>query len=203
MEASFGSIAFSRAAKALQEKYGSRAAYKRVSEKSIFQGLSDFEKDFISTRDSFYLASHGENGYPYIQHRGGPKGFLKVMDDRTLAFPDFSGNKQYISMGNIVTDNRVSLIMVDYPAQARLKIFAQAETIDLGSKHAIEKLFVLETEMTRMERIILFHVVAYDWNCAQHITPRYTEAEIQEALAPQHKYISQLENELRELRSKQ
>ncbi len=203
MATNFASIAFSPAAKALQEKYGSRVAYKRVEEKSRYTGLTEFEREFISQRDSFYMASIGENGYPYIQHRGGPKGFLKVVDDNTLAFLDFSGNKQYITVGNLATKSNVSLFLMDYPAQARLKIFAKAEAVDLNNRKDLQNLVALENYTARPERIILLYVEAFDWNCPQHITPRFTEAEIEEAWAPQREYIARLEKELKELKSKQ
>lgn len=202
MASSFGRIMFSTAAKALQEKFGSRASYKRMEERAIFNGISGFESDFIAQRDSFYMASIGENGYPYIQHRGGPKGFLKVVDDHTLAFPDFSGNRQYISVGNLATNRNVSLILVDYPAQARLKLLAKAEAVETGKRPELMELFTLDKYPARIERIIVLHVEAMDWNCPQHITPRYTESEINEALVPQREYIAQMEAELEKLKPK-
>lgn len=148
------------------------------------------------------MASYGGNGFPYIQHRGGPKGFLKVMDANRLGFIDFKGNMQYISVGNIATNNNVSLIIVDYPARARLKIYAKAEVVELKDKPELYNLLDLEDYKFRPERMIVLSVEAYDWNCPQHITPRYTADEIEQAFAPQRDRIQQLEEEIKELRSK-
>jgi len=128
MAHNFGSLVFTPAIKALQEKYGSRRSYARLEKGGAEPDrLGPHETDFIAERDSFYIASIGETGWPYVQHRGGPKGFLKVIDERTLAFADFSGNRQFISAGNLTADDRVALIMVDYPSQTRLKILGRAE----------------------------------------------------------------------------
>src|SRR3990172_13147166 len=131
MAKNFAEIAFTDAVKALQEKYGSRNNYEQMEKLNIIDGFSTNEISFIGARDSFYLASLGANDFPYIQHRGGPKGFLKVLDTKHLGFIDFKGNKQYISVGNITTNNNVALIMVDYPARARLKVYAKAEILEL------------------------------------------------------------------------
>lgn len=127
MTKNFAEIAFSDAVKELQEKHGSRKGYEQMEKFNIIDGLSQNEMGFIEDRDSFYLASIGVKNFPYIQHRGGPKGFLKVIDKNTIGFIDFTGNKQYISVGNFVVNSNVSLILMDYPARARLKIFAKAE----------------------------------------------------------------------------
>jgi uncharacterized protein len=202
MAKNFASLAFTDEVKALQEKHGSRANYERIERRNTVDGLGENEIDFISHRDSFYMASIGENGFPYIQHRGGPKGFVKVIDVNTIGFIDFSGNKQYITVGNLVTHNNVSLFMMDYPARARLKIYAKAEIIELNTRPELLKRLVLEDYPSKPERMILLHIEAYDWNCSQHITPRYTEEEIEEALAPQREYIRKLEQELKELKSR-
>src|SRR6202035_2019942 len=146
--------------------------------------LTEFEKDFLSGRDSFYWATTSATGWPYVQHRGGPKGFLKVIDDRTLAFADFRGNKQYISTGNLATDDRVAIIMVDYPRQARLKILGRVEVLE-GAAAAdwLERVRDVG-EKTPIERGFVIHIEAFDWNCPQHITPRYTAEEIQGAVRP-------------------
>ncbi len=201
MAQNFASLAFTKEVKTLQEKYGSRSSYERV-EKRIVDGLTENEVDFISHRDSFYMASIGENGFPYIQHRGGPKGFIKVIDANTIGFIDFSGNKQYITVGNLATHNNISLFMMDYPAKARLKLYAKAEIVELSARPDLLKLLSLTGYQAKPERIMLLHIEAYDWNCPQHITPRYTEEEIEEALAPQREYIKKLEQELKELKSK-
>lgn len=200
MARNYASLAFSDAAKALQERYGSRPAYARVEEKSRFHGLTESEAEFIADRDSFYLASMGENGFPYIQHRGGPKGFLVVIDPMTLGFVDFSGNRQYVSAGNILTHPKVSLFLMDYARQARLKLYATAELVELTDRPDLLARLDPVNYNHRPERMMLLHVEAFDWNCPQHITPRYTTDQINEALAPQRAYIAQLEAELRQLK---
>lgn len=196
MANNFPSIAFTPAVKVLQEKYGSRVNYDRMEKRTIIDGLSENEKSFVAQRDSFYMASCGENGFPYIQHRGGPKGFLKVIDSKTLGFIDFSGNKQYITTGNLVTNNNVSLIMVDYPNRARLKIYANAEVVELSNRAELLKTLTLLDYAYKPERMMLLAIEAYDWNCPQHITPRYTVEEIEEALLAQKEYIKKLEEEI-------
>lgn len=202
MATNFASLAFTPEIKALQEKYGSRRSYERIENRTVVDGLTDSEVDFISNRDSFYMASIGENGFPYIQHRGGPKGFVKVIDVNTCGFIDFSGNKQFITAGNLATHNNVSLIMMDYPARARLKIYARAESLALTDRPDLLKMLTLQDYSATPDHMTILHIVAYDRNCPQHIAPRYTVAEIEEALAPQREYIKKLENELKELRTK-
>lgn len=195
MAKNFAEIAFSDAVKELQEQHGSRKGYERMEKFNVVDGLSQNEKDFIEDRDSFYLASIGEKNFPYIQHRGGPKGFVKVIDKDTIGFIDFSGNKQYISVGNFATNNKVALIMMDYPARARLKIFAKAEIIELQDNPELLSRLDLGDYQYRPERMMIFHIEAYDWNCPQHIVPRFTIDEIQKALQPQLNKIEQLEKE--------
>ncbi|CAN1546656.1 COG3576 Predicted flavin-nucleotide-binding protein structurally related to pyridoxine 5'-phosphate oxidase [Flavobacteriaceae bacterium] len=202
MAKNFAEIAFTNAVKELQEKNGSRKGYERMEKFNIVDGLSENEKRFIEDRDSFYLASIGVKNFPYIQHRGGPKGFVKVIDKNTIGFIDFTGNKQYISVGNVATNNNVALIMMDYPARARLKIFARAEIVELKDSPELLDSFDLGEYQYRPERIMLFHIEAYDWNCPQHITPRFTVGEIEKALKPQLEKITQLENENQLLRQK-
>jgi predicted pyridoxine 5'-phosphate oxidase superfamily flavin-nucleotide-binding protein len=193
-------LAFTDAIKELQEDYGSRQAYERAEKHQVVDGLTDNEIQFIGDRDSFYLASYGENGYPYIQHRGGPAGFVKVIDKHTIGFVDFTGNKQYISVGNIATQSHVALIMVSYPHRARLKIYADARIVQREQDKELFKLLDPADYKHRPERMILFDIKAYDWNCPQHITPRYTVDEITEAFAPQRDYIKQLEEEVQLLK---
>jgi len=202
MAKNFAAIAFTDAVKAMQEKLGSRASYARMERDTYVDGLTDNEINFIAQRDSFYMASIGENNYPYIQHRGGPKGFLKVLDAKRLGFIDFKGNMQYISVGNIATNNNVALIMVDYPARARLKILAKAEIVELKDDPALYDKLDLAEYKFRPERIMVFNIEAYDWNCPQHITPRYTIGDIEEAFAGQREHIAKLETELKELKQK-
>jgi predicted pyridoxine 5'-phosphate oxidase superfamily flavin-nucleotide-binding protein len=202
MAKNFAEIAFTVAVKALQEQHGSRKGYERMEKFNVIDGLSENEMSFISNRDSFYLASIGEKNFPYIQHRGGPKGFVKVLDKNTIGFIDFSGNKQYISVGNFATNNNVALIMMDYPARARLKILAKAEIIELkDNPELLSKLDLGEYEF-RPERMMLFHIEAFDWNCPQHIIQRFTLEEIQIAFEPKFQYISKLEEEIENLKNR-
>jgi uncharacterized protein len=187
MAKNFASLAFTDAVKALQEKNGSRSSYARMEQQSYVGGLTENEIDFISQRDSFYMASIGENGFPYIQHRGGPKGFVKVLDEKRIGFIDFKGNMQYISVGNIETNKNVSLIMVDYPARARLKIYAKAGIVELKDNPELYDVLDLSDYKFRPERMMMLHIEAYDWNCPQHITPRFTVEEIEAAFAAQQK----------------
>jgi len=200
MAKNFAEIAFTDAVKKLQEKHGSRKSYDRMEKLNIIDGLTENETTFIQNRDSFYLASIGTNKFPYIQHRGGPKGFIKVLNSKRLGFIDFIGNKQYVSVGNIETNNNVSLIMIDYPTRSRLKIFAKAEVIELKDNPVLLDVLDLEDYKFRPERMIVFNIEAYDWNCPQHIIQRYTIEEINEAFLPQKEYITKLEGEIKKLK---
>jgi len=202
MAKNFAAIAFTDAVKAMQEKLGSRSSYARMERDTYVDGLTENEIDFIAQRDSFYMASIGGNNFPYIQYRGGPKGFLKVLDARRIGFIDFRGNMQYISTGNIATNNNVALIMVDYPLKIRLKILAKAEIVDLKDDPALYDLLAPDEYKFKPERIIVFNIEAYDWNCPQHITPRYTVEDIQEAFAVQRDYIVKLEARIKDLKLK-
>lgn len=199
----FGSLIFTSAIKDLQEKYGSRRPYAR-REASGFAGdrIGPMEAEFIAQRDSFYIATVGEGGWPYVQHRGGVNGFLKVIDSMTLAFADFRGNKQYITAGNLATDDRVALILMDYPQQARLKILGRVQVFE-GAEAApwVEKLGAADGHSI-IERVFVIRVEASDWNCQQHITPRFSAEEIREALQPWEKRLAALEKENRELRER-
>jgi uncharacterized protein len=184
----FGKIMFTEAVRKLQEKRGSRAQYERMARVGpIDDELSPFETQFIAERDSFYMASITSDGWPYMQHRGGPAGFLRVIDSRTLAFADYTGNRQYISAGNLATNDRVSLFLMDYPNQARLKIIGHAKLVEPRTDPALDAAVAVPGYPARVEWIVKINVVAYDWNCSQHITPRYTREEIQAAFeAQQH-----------------
>jgi len=201
MAKNFGELAFTDTVKALQEKYGSRASYARMEREKYVDGLTENEMKFIAQRDSFYMASIGENNFPYIQHRGGPKGFIKVLDEKRIGFIDFRGNMQYISVGNIAGNNNVALIMVDYPSRTRLKILAKAEVVELKDNPALYNQLDLSEYKFKPERMMVFHIEAYDWNCPQHITPRYTIEDIQEAFEAQRDYIAKLEAEVEVLKS--
>jgi predicted pyridoxine 5'-phosphate oxidase superfamily flavin-nucleotide-binding protein len=201
MAHNFGSLVFTPVVKALQEKYGSRRQYARMAGDAPRKDrLGPDESAFIAERDSFYIASIGSGGWPYVQHRGGPKGFLRVIDDATIAFTDYRGNRQYVSTGNLTTDDRVALILVDYPRQARLKILGHTEILEGdAAREWIERLRDPGYKAV-IERVYVIRVVAFDWNCPQHITPRFTAEEIQEALAPLERRLQDLELENKKLR---
>lgn len=202
MAKNFAEIAFSPAVKEIQERHGSRESYVRMEKNTFLDGLTLNEIDFIANQDSFYMASIGENGFPYIQHRGGPKGFLKVLDAKRLGFIDFKGNMQFISVGNIGVQEKVSFILVDYPSKTRLKLYATAQIIDLKDDPILFNKLNLENYKFRPERMMVFNIEAYDWNCPQHITQRYTLEEIDKAFASHRKYTAKLEEEIKELRLK-
>lgn len=191
-------IAFTESVKAEQEKYGSRRQYARAETVRRGTELSFAEADFIAARDSFYLATVNENGFPYVQFRGGAAGFLQVLDATTLGYADFKGNLQYISVGNLTKNNRASLILMDYPNRQRLKIFAKIEVIEAGD--APELILKLENPnyKAKIERAMILKIEAFDWNCPQHITPRYTIEEIREMNQPLYEQLEKLtaENQL-------
>jgi predicted pyridoxine 5'-phosphate oxidase superfamily flavin-nucleotide-binding protein len=196
MAKNFAEIAFTDAVKKLQEKHGSPRGYERMERFSKVDGLTDHEMSFIQNRDSFYLASIGAKEFPYIQHRGGPKGFLKVLDSKRIGFIDFIGNKQYVSVGNMATNTNVALIMIDYPTRTRLKIYAKSEVIELKDNPELYEILDLEDYKFRPERMMVFHIEAYDWNCPQHIKQRFTLEEIDEITKPLRNKIKELEEKL-------
>ncbi|MDD2919522.1 pyridoxamine 5'-phosphate oxidase family protein [Rhodoferax sp.] len=179
MAMAFAKISFTPDVQAVQTEMGSRSAYRstELGETEV-PALSAVERAFITERDSFYQATVSQTGWPYVQHRGGQAGFLKVLDDRTLGYADFSGNRQYISVGNLRGDDRVSLLLMDYPQQRRLKIWGRARMVD--ELNEPELLAQLESPESRapVERGIVIHVEAFDWNCPKYITPRYSQQEV-------------------------
>ena len=179
MNQNFTKFAFTESVKKAQELYGSRKAYARMGESGDSYVLTESEIPFIESRDSFYMATVGENGWPYVQFRGGPRGFLKIIDNTTLGIADFRGNRQYISVGNINATNKASLFLIDYPSQTRLKIWAISEIFDAYQNQELLEKVRMPDYNALIERIIIFKIQAYDWNCPQHITPRYTTEEIQ------------------------
>ena len=199
----FAELAFTPLVKEQQKQHGSRHLYERV-ERSSDAGdqLGPDEQVFIRERDGFYMASVSETGWPYIQYRGGAKGFLHVIDARTLGFADLRGNTQYISVGNLQHDDRVALFFMDYPNQSRLKILGRARIHegDAEARKLIEELRV-PGEKSPAERAFLIHVEAFDWNCPQHITPRYSEAELAKILEPMRRRLNELEAENKRLRA--
>ena len=178
MNQNFTQFAFTESVKKIQQQYGTRHSYARMETSGDRYLLTYNETSFIESRDSFYMGTVGENGWPYVQTRGGPKGFLKVLDETTIAYVDFRGNGQYISTGNIKDSNKTSLFLMDYPSQRRLKIWAESTVIEANEDEKLLKKLQVEGYKARIERIVIFKIRAYDWNCPQHITPRYTIEEI-------------------------
>jgi len=178
MNQNFTKLAFTDNVKKIQEQYGSRKSYARMELSGDKYILTGKEIPFIKSRDSFYMATVGETGWPYVQFRGGPKGFLKVIDNTTLGYADFRGNMQYISAGNINTSHKASLFLIDYPSRQRLKIWAESKVIEADDDPQLLKKLIDSDYEARIERMIIFNILAYDWNCSQHITPRYTTEEI-------------------------
>jgi predicted pyridoxine 5'-phosphate oxidase superfamily flavin-nucleotide-binding protein len=198
----FLEIAATPSVRAAQHMNGSGAFWSAFKGKKENVRFTAAETEFIAARDSFYMASVSETGWPYMQHRGGPPGFLRVIDDKTLAFADFRGNRQYISLGNVTANDRVALFLMDYPHRRRLKIYARIEAKDVSSDTALAEELMLPDYGAKVERFFLLHVEAFDWNCPQHITPRFTEAEIDTALRPVRAHIAQLEAENKMLRDR-
>lgn len=201
MSHKFFDLTFTESVKEAQEKYGSRKNYARFEGgKPDFYGLTDNERDFIEQRDGFYMATVNSEGQPYIQFRGGAKGFLKVLDDKTLGFADFRGNLQYISVGNLSENKKAALFLMDYPNQTRLKILANVEVIDARNKPEIVEKLVVPDYKAKIERAMILHVEAFDWNCPQHITQRFTMDEIKQIVAPMSEHIEKLKREIEELK---
>lgn len=174
----FAQIAFTQTVRQVQETLGSRSGYAAMDSGPDHNNLlSEREKAFIEARDSFYMASVGETGWPYLQHRGGPVGFMKVLDQSTLGFADYSGNRQYVTAGNVLSNNRVALFFMDYTNRTRLKLLGRMELVDPGES---KNMALLEDDAyrARVERGMIIHVEAFDWNCPQHITPRYSQYEV-------------------------
>lgn len=197
MARAFATITFTPEVKAAQERFGSRAGYApfesaEADERAL---LTPREADFIAARDSMYQATVNEHGWPYVQHRGGPVGFLKVLDERTIGYADFRGNRQYLSVGNLSADNRVSLILMDYVHQRRLKLWGHARLADAQQEPELIAKLTHADYQAKVERGVIITVAAYDWNCPQHITPRFTEAEVVAQVEP-------LVRELADLREK-
>ena len=175
----FAKIAFTPSVRNAQEEFGSRAKYTRFDEGEDFNHiLSEGEASFIQARDSFYMASVNEDGWPYVQHRGGPAGFIKILDEKTIGFTDYRGNKQYVSVGNFRHDDRVSLFFMDYPNKRRLKMFGRITEVLSSDLETMARLEVSDYR-AHVERGIVISIEAFDWNCPQHITPRFTEQELQ------------------------
>ena len=185
MPNAFATISFTESVKAAQTRYGTRENNQRfeLSEDPRNQ-LGELEAEFIQTRDSFYMATISENDWPYVQHRGGPAGFIRVLDARTIGFADFKGNRQYISVGNLNANARTSLILMDYPNRRRLKLWGTTRITHEEDEPELVARLTIPQYQGRVERGIIIQVEAVEWNCPQHITPRYSEAEVDHVLQP-------------------
>jgi predicted pyridoxine 5'-phosphate oxidase superfamily flavin-nucleotide-binding protein len=192
-------IAFTPSVKAVQEQMGSRRQYERMEERGGWQNLITQDlADFVAERDSLYLATASTDGRPYIQHRGGPKGFLKVLGDRTLAFADFVGNRQYISLGNLAENNQAFLFLMDYATQTQIKVWGTAEVIE--DDPDLLKQLTDSQYKGKPERVIRFHVEAWDANCRQHIPFKYSQEDVESILQPLRDRLAALEDENRVLK---
>ncbi len=195
-------VAFTPAVKAMQEKLGSRAGYARMEEKGGWKtGVTPDLAGFLAQRDSFYLATASAEGQPYIQHRGGPKGFLRVIDEKTLGFADFGGNRQYISLGNLSENDRAQLFLMDYANRRRVKVWGRARVVE-DDPVLLERLADSDYP-AKPERAILFTVEAWDVNCPQHITPRFSEDDLAPGIGRLKARIQELEAEVARLKSEE
>lgn len=195
MSHKFAEIAFTPTVREQQELHGSRSRYERMEELAgPNDELGPDEAEFIAERDSFYMATVSETGWPYVQHRGGPPGFLKAVSPKRLLMPDFKGNAQYVSVGNAATNDRVAMILMDYPNRRRLKILGRLRTLT-PAEAGPELMRAVEPRdyRARIERVFVIDVEAFDWNCPQHVTPRYTAAQVEEITAPLRARIAELE----------
>lgn len=179
MASAFRKLAFTPNVLAIQEQNGSSLQWNDTDDAFVEDPvhLSEFETSFIESQDHFYQATVGENGWPYVQYKGGPSGFLKVLDSETIGYADFKGNRQYISTGNLTGDNRVHLIFIDYATRQRLKVWGHATIINEQNNSRLLKELEIPTYRARVERGVVIKILAFDWNCPQHITKRYTEEE--------------------------
>ena len=197
MAQNYRHILFNDAVKALQERHGSRASYLKLDAGAdgTPDRLTAKELDYIALRDSFYMASVNGDGWPYMQHRGGPAGFLRHIEGNRIGFADYRGNKQYISTANLAGNDRVSLFLMDYPNKDRLKLVGHARSVELADDPELVTSLMPEGYRAVPERAFLIDVIGWEWNCSQHITPRFTEAEISAAIQPMAAELNQLRAE--------
>jgi hypothetical protein len=198
----FLDVAITPSVRAVQAEMGVDQVWKEFKGGRESDRFTEAETAFIAERDSFYMATVSQTGWPYVQHRGGPRGFLKVIDERTLAFADYRGNRQYISAGNLAANDRACLFLVDYPRRARLKLYAHVETLGLDDEADLTTKVATPGYRAKLERIFRLRLVAFDWNCPQHILPRFTEAEVSGAVAPLQKRLTEVEAENATLRAR-
>jgi predicted pyridoxine 5'-phosphate oxidase superfamily flavin-nucleotide-binding protein len=197
MAAKFMQMVLTPAVQAAQQRYFGR--HQAVIDAPERDPLTPEEAVFIAARDSFYMATTNSDGWPYLQHRGGPAGFLKVLGPHQLGFADFKGNRQMLTAGNLDGDDRVALFLMDYPNRERLKILGHARVLAAAEHLDLADQLSPAAELRgKIERLFLIEVVSFDWNCPQYITPRYTAAEIEESIAPLKTRIAELEQQLRD-----
>jgi len=203
MARGFAEIAFTPAVRAAQETNGSAAAYAKLLAPDADRGdrLTEREAAFIAERDGFYQATVSETGWPYVQFRGGPAGFLEVLDDKTIAYADFRGNRQYISTGNLTGDDRISLILMDYPNRRRLKVWGRAKLADVAQNPDQTERLHDGAYAARPERAVVITVEAFDWNCPRHIPRRFTVEELEHTLAPLREELAALRAENERLKA--
>ena len=200
MARSFADIAFTEGVRAFQARMGSRDQYAALDGVEAHGvELGDREAEFIAARDGFYQATVGETGWPYVQHRGGPRGFLKMVDDRTLAFADYRGNRQYISSGNLAENPKAHLFLMDYAHRQRIKIWGAARVVEGDT--ALTAQLMPKDYQARAEQVIVFTVKAWDANCPQHIPVRLEAKDVQRALDVRDARILELEREVTLLRT--
>ncbi len=193
-------VAFTPTVQAIQARLGSRAAYAKMEQSGGWSTIITPElADFIAARDSFYLGTASADGRPYIQHRGGPRGFLKVLDEHTLAFADFGGNRQYISMGNLTDNDQAFIFLMDYAHRRRIKIWGRCEVIE--NDPATTTALADPSYVGKPERLFRFRVEAWDVNCPQHITPRFTSEEVEPVVRQLRDRVAELEAEVARLRA--
>ncbi len=200
----FAELLFTPAVRAAQARYGGRADRLLTASASDPQDrLGPDEAAFLQARDGFHLATVGETGWPYVQFRGGPPGFLQVLDDHTIAWPDFRGNRQYVSTGNLggAADPRVAIIAMDLAVPQRMKLLGTARIVDADADPDLAARVAVPGYRAVVERVVLVTVAAFDWNCPQHITRRYTASEVQDAVAPLAAQVEELRAENARLRS--
>ncbi|MES2035176.1 MAG: pyridoxamine 5'-phosphate oxidase family protein [Pseudomonadota bacterium] len=197
----FLDIAITPSVREAQARMGADRLWRNFAGERSSDRFTESEAAFIAARDSFYMATVSETGWPYVQHRGGPPGFLTLIDERTLAFADYRGNRQYISTGNVAANPRACLFLMDYPNRARLKIYAEAEIVDLEAEPALALAVSRPDYRAKVERVYRLRLAAFDWNCPQHITPRFTETEIAAGLQPLRDRLARLEAEAESLRA--
>ncbi len=196
MAAKFMQLVLTPAVQAAQERYFGK--HQTGAGAPVRDPFTDDEAAFIARRDSFYMATTNSDGWPYLQHRGGPPGFLRVLGPHQLGFADFKGNRQMLTTGNLDGNDRVALFLMDYPNRERLKILGHARVLDAREHASLAGQLTPSPELrSKIERLFLIEVVSFDWNCPQYITPRFTEAEVEQAVAPLKARIAELESEIR------